>query len=45
MNNEEHLLEIELASICKNPLPNIVSINVFVYVYKWPDHAAIFHDG
>lgn len=34
MNNEEHLLEIELASICKNPLPNTVSINVFVYVYK-----------
>lgn len=45
MSNEKYLLEVELASICKKPLPSIVSINSFVYIYMWPDHAAILHDG
>lgn len=42
MSNEKHLLGIELASICNKTLPNIVSINSFVYISTWPDHAAIF---
>lgn len=42
MSNEKHLLGIELASICYKTLPNIVSINSFVYIYTWPDHAVIF---
>lgn len=41
MSNEKHLLGIELASICNKALPNIVSINSFVYIYMWPDHAAV----
>lgn len=42
MSNEKHLLGTELASICNKTLPNTVSINSFVYIYMWPDPAAIF---
>jgi len=45
MSNEKYLLVIELASICEKALPNIASIYSFVYVYRWPDHAAVLRDG
>lgn len=41
MSNEKRLLGTELASTCNKTLPNIVSINSFVYIYMWPDHATI----
>lgn len=45
MSKEKYLLKRELATICKKPLPNIVSVNSLVYVSMWPNYVSVLYDS